>query len=113
MHAAQVEFHASAEDEGVGRLIGSSTAGLDGTDTLTKGAVSNPVTSRLGSFCCKTRSWGPPRGSGTACPYSSMGGIVFGLSGVTGVFAASSAVLLLTALIILAGIRLRPAATMA
>jgi predicted MFS family arabinose efflux permease len=44
---------------------------------------------------------------------ASMGGIVFGLSGVTGVFAASSAVLLLTALIILAGIRLRPAATMA
>ena len=44
---------------------------------------------------------------------ASMGGIVFGLSGVTGVFAASSAVLLLTALIILAGIRPRPAAAMA
>jgi hypothetical protein len=42
-----------------------------------------------------------------------MGGIVFGLSGVKGGFAASSAALLLTALIILAGIRLRPAATMA
>jgi hypothetical protein len=35
------------------------------------------------------------------------------LSEVTGVFVVNSAALLLTALIILAGIRLRPAATMA
>ncbi|HEV2564565.1 MAG TPA: MFS transporter [Microvirga sp.] len=44
---------------------------------------------------------------------AAMGGMIFDMSGVTGVFAASSAVLLLTALIILAGIRPRRVAAMA
>jgi predicted MFS family arabinose efflux permease len=44
---------------------------------------------------------------------ASVGGIVFELSGVTGVFAASSAALLLTALIVLTSIRPRSVAAMA
>jgi predicted MFS family arabinose efflux permease len=44
---------------------------------------------------------------------AAMGGLIFDMSGVTGVFAASSAVLLLTALMILAGIRPRSVAAMA